>query len=936
MKFKYPLLLVVIIFLNSFSAFAQRVDIKGRVVEVDKKTAIEQATVRLVSITDSAMVAGVVSEANGTFTLKRIRPGNYLLHISFIGYKPLYQAMKISGQKDPVQLGNLILEDDAIALGEAVVTGKAPEVKMRNDTVEYNADSYKIMTGSTLEDLLKKMPGVEVSSDGTITINGKEIKKIMVDGKEFFSSDPKVASKNLPAKMIDKIQVLDKLSDMAQMTGFDDGDEETIINLTVKKGMKRGWFGTTQIGYGNEDRYEGNFMVNRFLDNDQFTIMGGLNNTNNMGFTDFASSMMSGMGGGGRRRGGGAGNGITTSSNLGANFSKDLSTTLTVGGNTRYSHTDNDAESKINRENILTGDSSSYYNENNFSNTKSDNIGMDFRMVWKPSDKTTVIFTPSIKYSNQKSLEDGTFETLDGNKDLVNKGTSNYYTEGDGYDADARLDFSHQLNDEGRVFSGSLRGGLNDASKDGTNYSNTEYSATSTGTDQLIDQAFHYDNDGYNGEIRTSWVEPIGNNNFIQAKYEAGYTQSRSIKRTFSKNDNNAIYDVLDTAYSKSYENEFIKQRVGLAFKMKRDKYNLTMGANLDPSHSKSRMFVGDETLSSLTRNVLNFSPEVRFNYMFDKKSNLRLQYSGRTSQPSVTQLQPIDDVSDPLNTVTGNPDLNPSYTHRILGFYQVFKPESQFFAHVMTYNSFTQNDIVSYSVYEEGTGRKTTSYTNVNGNYSLSLRGMFGMPFKNKKFSFFNMVSTRFSNSNGFINAQQNQNQNFSGDYRMHLNFRSDYLDFGVNGSLGYSNVSNSLQTSSDQSTYDYGSGANTTLYLPWNLQLESDLNYSTNSGYSDGFKKDEVLWNASLSKSFLKGNSAILRLKFYDILKNRSNISRSITSNYTQDIEYNTLTSYFIVHFIYKFNIFKGGSTMKDVKIPGGDRHRGHGPGGRPGGPR
>lgn len=243
------------------------------------------------------MIGGVATSRNGGFVLKNIKNGSYLLHVSFVGFDPLYQPLRITGKNNPVKLGKLALADGAILLGEAVVIGKAPEVTVRNDTMEYNADSYKTTEGSMLEDLLKKMPGVEVDSEGKITVNGKEIKKVLIDGKEFFSDDPKVASKNLPSKMIDKVQVLDKLSDMAKMTGFDDGEEETVINLTVKPGMKQGWFGNAFAGYGSEDRYEGNFMVNRFINNDQLTLMGGINNTNNMGFSDLASSMFSGMGG---------------------------------------------------------------------------------------------------------------------------------------------------------------------------------------------------------------------------------------------------------------------------------------------------------------------------------------------------------------------------------------------------------------------------------------------------------------------------------------------------------------------------------------------------------------------------------------------------------------------------------------------------------------
>ena len=282
---------ILFLILLIMPAYAQKgVDITGTVIEEGTNEPIEQATVRLLSVKDSSMIGGIATSRNGSFMLKNIKNGSYLLHVSFVGFDPLYQPLRVTGKTNPVKLGKLALTDGAIQLGEAVVIGKAPEVTVRNDTMEYNADSYKTTEGSMLEDLLKKMPGVEVDSEGKITVNGKEIKKVLIDGKEFFSDDPKVASKNLPSKMIDKVQVLDKLSDMAKMTGFDDGEEETVINLTVKPGMKQGWFGNAFAGYGSEDRYEGNFMVNRFINNNQLTLMGGINNTNNMGFSDLAST----------------------------------------------------------------------------------------------------------------------------------------------------------------------------------------------------------------------------------------------------------------------------------------------------------------------------------------------------------------------------------------------------------------------------------------------------------------------------------------------------------------------------------------------------------------------------------------------------------------------------------------------------------------------
>ena len=934
---RYLLCLFLILF--SLPAVAQRggVDVTGTVIEEGNNEPIEQATVRLLNVKDSTMIGGVASSRNGNFTLKGIKAGSYLLHVSFVGFDPLYQPIRITGKTDPVKLGKLALSDGAIQLGEAVVIGKAPEVVMRNDTVEYNADSYKTTEGAVLEDLLKKMPGVEVDSEGKITVNGKEIKKVLIDGKEFFSDDPKVASKNLPSKMVEKVQVLDRLSDMARMTGFDDGEEETVINLTVKPGMKQGWFGNAFAGYGSEDRYEGNFMVNRFINNDQFTLMGGLNNTNNMGFSDIASNMFSGMGGrrGGRMGSGGAGNGITTSGNIGMNFSKEFSKKLTLGGNVRYSHSDNEADSKTTRTNILPNDSSTVYNEINNNNTKSDNVGADFRMEWKPDTATQIIFQPSFSYSNSHNRESGSFNTLINRGDTVNLGESDYLSDGEGYNINARLEFSRKLNDEGRVFSGSLNGRLSDSYNKGLNYSNTEYFLGNE-QNELIDQQFRYDNKGFNYRVYLSWVEPIGRNNFIQATYSFSQNKQESLKNSYTREEGSEEYNVLDTAYSKSYRNNFINQQASLAFKAVRENYDYTIGMNLEPSHSVSENFVGDSTLSKLTRNVVNVSPMVRFNYRFDKRTNLRINYRGRTSQPSMTQLQPVADISDPLNTVTGNPDLKPTYSNNLFARYQKFIPDKQTAFMVMLNANYVVNDIVTKSIYVGETGKKMTTYENVNGNYNGNVRVMFNTPLKNKKFSVNSMTMASFANSNGFINDEKNVNKDFTAMERAGIDFRSDYLDLGLNGNIRYNGTQNTLQGQSELNAFNYGVGGTTTIYLPLDFKVESDINWSTNSGYSDGFKQNEVLWNASASKSFLKGNQATLRFKIYDILKQRSNISRSVTASYTQDSEYNTLGSYFMVHFIYRFSIFKGGASMNDVQGPGGRGPRHGGPMGPPPGGR
>ncbi len=906
---------VLLFFFTLFctSVSAQRASLSGRVVEKSTNQPIEQATVRLLQATDSSMVRGVASGKNGDFTLVRVRPGHYILNISFIGFETLSQNIEVKKEDTRLQLGSLALDDASILLSEAVVVGKAPEVVFRNDTTEYNADSFKVTEGSVLEDLLKKMPGVEVDTEGKVTVNGKEITKIMVDGKEFFSDDPKVASKNLPAKMIDKVQVLDKKSDMEEMTGFDDGEEETIINLTVKPGMKKGWFGNAYAGYGSHNRYEGNAMVNRFIENDQFTIMGSLNNTNNMGFTDMASSMFSGMRGGRR---GSAGNGITTSGNAGVNFSKEFSPKFTLGGNTRYSHSDNDAQSTSSTQTFLPGDSVSYASNRVINNSISNNAGLDLRFEWKPDTLTRIFFTPSFGYSTSRTSNIQE-ESTRINQDTLNISNSEVFSDGAGYNLNANLDFSRKLNSRGRVISFSLSGGTSDSYNNESNYSLTQY--LQEGRNQTIDQRIRYDNRSFNYRAYISWVEPLGRGNFLQATYSISQQRQESLKNAYVQGEpGSGLYNVLDTTGSQNYRNNFINQRASISFKAQREKYMYTIGLNIDPSYSRSENFIGDTTLSDISRSVVNLSPMIRFQYRFNKSSNLSFNYNGRTSQPSMTQLQPVIDNSNPLRVVVGNPELKPRYTNNIYLSFNQFTPERQRAMMFSLQGSYILNDIVSKTLYDAQTGGQRTTYENVNGNYSLNARAMVNSPLRNKKFTVSSNTMAMYSNSNSFVNGEKNQGRTFTVSERAGADFRSDILDLGINANFRFTSNTNSLQPENNLQTFNYGVGGNTSIYLPWNIRLESDITWSTNSGYSDGYKQNEILWNASLSKSFLKGNQATIRLKMYDILQQRSNISRSVSASMIRDAEYNTLSSYFMVHFIYRFNIFSGGASQEDMPRP------------------
>ena len=921
---KIILLLTTILAITNFASGQSqtgRGTIKGKLIDDATQEAIPEANIRILNQKDSTYVTGKASEKNGTFSIP-ISNGNYIVQISYIGYSDLFKDVSVNNKNATANLGTLSLIEDGVLLSDALVTAKALEVVVRGDTVEYNADSYKVTESAVIEDLLKKMPGVEVDADGKITVNGQEIKKILVDGKEFFSDDPKVASKNLPAKMVDKLQVLERRTDMSLMTGFDDGDEEMVINLTVKPGMKEGVFGNAFAGYGSQDRYEANAMVNYMRDKDQLTFLGGLNNTNNAGFSDLASAMFGDSGGRGRGRWGGR-SGITKSANAGLNFSKEFNEKLKLGGNVRYGDTDTDMSSNVYTQNLLSS-GNTFERENNVSNNYSQNINMDFRLEWEPDSMTKFIFRPNASFYNNNRSEVSDFSTVRAEGDTINHGDSQYFSEGTGKSIGGTLEASRKLGSKGRVLSFSVGGGINDSENNAENFSNTFYSSR---LDDIIDQRIKNTNDGKNLRFYASYVEPLGKNNFLQLAYNYRYNRSESDRDTRTKDINTGEYTVLDTAYSKRLENDFHNQNVELNFRATRDKYNYMVGVSMQPSKSESKIYKGETLEESVSQNVINFAPMAQFNYMWSRQKNLRLNYYGRTNQPSVSQLSSVKDFSNPLNISYGNPDLKPAFDHRLRLRYRNFNPENNSAYMFMTNLGFTVNDIVSSTITDRETGRRESTYENVNGNWNANARFMTNQPLRNIKFSVFSMTFANYNNSNGFSNLEKNTSKRLNLGETLGVNYRSDQFDFSVRGNMSYNKVDNSLEGQQNQEYFNYGGNASTTIYLPFDFLVESDLNYSTNSGYADGFDQKEFLWNAAISKQLFKQKNGTIRFKIYDILKQKSDISRSVTANYIRDTTTNTLTSYFMFHFVYRFNIFKGGSSPDASEMRGMGRGMGRG---------
>lgn len=950
---------ILLMAISAISAFAQsgsgRATVTGTVLDGGDKSPVMQATVQILSLKDSTMIKGNVSDLDGNFALS-VRPGKYLLKISYIGYTTFFRQIEMTRNKPRLNVGNIELQADAIMLGEAVVVAQAPEVTAAEDTLVYNSSAYRVPEGSALEELVKKLPGAEVDENGKITINGKEIKKIMIDGKEFFADDPNIAMKNLPVNIIDKVRAYDKQSDLARATGIDDGEEETVLDLSVKPGMNKGWFGNADLAAGTEDRYSGKIMLNRFWGDNQFTVIGSMNNVNDQGYP----------GGGGGFRWGGQ-NGLTAIKMGGFNFST-TSEKLETGGSVNFNYKDADIISKQASETFVSSDNSSFQNALIAQRNKNTALTADFRIEWRPDTMTMLLVRPRLSYgdtNNTESSNSGTFNAepqnttdeliaaiQEGNltdlmaeENIVNTIIRNSLSKSSDFNVGGSVMFNRRLGKAGRNIN--FRGTYNY-----TNSSSEQFSTSETEYFQMTDEERLEILNRYistptlnnNFSARVSYSEPIFKGGFLQFSYNFQYRYSTTDNSTYTMPNDWTIDNgyggeytgVLDKENSKSAHYTYYNHQAELALRWIREKMRLNVGVSFQPQKTELSYKKGD--LDTVTvRNVFNFTPTLDFRYKFNKTSQLRINYRGRSSQPSMTDLLPIEDTTDPLNIRRGNPGLKPSFTNSFRAFYNTFNTETQrgMVAHVSFSN--TMNSVSSRRVYNETTGGYITTPENINGNWNLfSMLGS-NTALRNKKYTINTFTTASYNNIVSYIsdntettNDDRNKTRQLRLGERLRGTYRTDWWEVSLNGSLNYTHSRNNYQEQNNMDTYDFSYGASTNIRLPWNMSIATDLSQNSRRGYSDNsMNRDELIWNAQISQDFLKGNAATVSIQFYDILRNQSNVSRAITAAMRSDTEYNAIYSYCMVHFIYRLNLFggkNGGPSM------GGPHGRGPGFGPRP----
>ncbi len=932
----------------ALSAFSQssRISVSGRVLEDTQDPAI-QATVQLLALPDSSHASGIATSNMGFFTLPKVKSGKYVLKISYIGFKTLFKPLQLTEKTPNVQLGVLTLQSDAVMLSEAVIVAQAPQVQVVEDTIQFNSAAYRTPQGAMLEELVKKLPGAEVDDDGNVTINGKEIKKIMVNGKEFFGGDVKTALENLPAEMIDKLKTYDKQSDLARITGIDDGEEETVLDLTVKKSMNIGIFGNLDLAAGTENRYAGRGMVN-VMNSDkrsQVSLLGNTNNVNNRGFS-----------GGGRPRGGGSG--LTTRREAGVSFAKE-SDKLDMDGSARYNYRDNDASNTGYSENFLIDRPSTFSNSNSKSRSKNHNFYANMRLEWKPDTLTNIIFRPNVSWGDSESnssSQSGTFNqdplnfvdnpndylglyALTDNDPLrnirVNTSNSNNTSEGNSFSANATLQLNRRLNNKGRNLT--LRGhfSYNESDNKQYNVSDTWYFQENSRTNDTIRRYNVTPGNNYNYNLQLTYSEPIAQGAFLQFSYRFRYSFNENDRNTYDLYDAyrtlyptatttwemgdplpDGYHDFRDKNQSKYAKYETYEHEGMLGFRFIREKFRLNAGLNFRPKNTELTYRKGD-TDTIATRSVFNFSPRVDMRIRFSDVTQLRLNYNGYSSDPSMENLLPITDDSNPLNIRVGNPDLKPSFNHNVWMNFNTYNAERQRSIYSFASFGLTQNSISNVGTYNEATGGWTNQPENINGNWNA--RGGFGYTtaLPNKKFTVGTHSNVGYSNNVGYERVgMQNMKQtttNLNLHERLEAAFRNDWFELGVNGRITYNMEKSKLNSQNDQNPYNFSYGVNTQIMTPWNMTFTTNINNLSRRGYTDkNMNRDELIWNAQLSQTLFDGD-ATLTFEMYDILRNQSNISRSLTSGGRSVREYNSINSYCMLHFVYRINFF-GGKEMHE----------------------
>ena len=984
-----------------FTALAQRT-VSGTVIEQDSKEAVIQATVALLK-TDSSLVANTVTNMDGQFKMTAPRDANYIVRVTYVGFKTYTKRITVSGGKG-IALGTVSLAPDAIMLKGVTATAHVAKVTSKGDTLIYNADAYRTPEGSVVEELVKRLPGAEVDDEGNIKINGKSVSKVRVDGKEF--GDTKTALKNLPTSIVERIRAYDEKSDLSRITGIDDGNEQTVIDFGLRQGMNRGTMANADLGVGTKDRYSGRIFGMHMRGDHRLMGMANANNTNDMGFG----------GGGGRGFGGGrgmGGGGLNAAKSGMLNYNYEKTDLIIAQASVNWNHRDGDTWSRRSSENFV-GTTSSFQNSVNQNYSRSNSWSASGRIEWTPDTLWNISFRPNWSYSTNDGRSWNTSATFDADpydiinyqldaavmqeivktggdlsSVIVNGSSSKSLSYGENKRLGGTLMVNRVLNGKGRNLTVQLNGNYNDSQNQQLSSNQTKLfrgTTTFNGVSGLSDyQTNRYNlspTKSWDYSVRTTYSEPIAYATFLQFSYTFQYRYNKSDRSTFDYSNPllsdptkgydfngitpiyrnwNSYFNLVNSGYSPQSDDQYYSKDQSrfsayknyihtgeIMLRFIRNTYDINIGVQVVPQSSEyTQRYLKVDTV--VNRSVVNWSPTANFRWRFNQQGQLRFEYRGSTSQPSIDQLLVINDDTNPLNKTTGNPDLKPSFTQSFNLRFNNYIQDHQRFINANANFSTTSNSISNMVTYDKATGGQTSRPENINGNWNAGANIMFNSAIDSLGYFSYNIsLNDNFNNRVGYLSVMNQTTQEYETQKnitrqnilgsRLGFSYRNDWLEVELNGSFTYNNTKNELQPQSNLDTWSFAYGFNSTLTMPWGTQIATDMGMNSRRGYSDAsMNTNELIWNAQISQGFLQGKPLTVSLQFYDILQRQSTFSRSVSAMARTDNEYNAITSYAMLHLIYRVNLFGTREARRGMRggmgfgggMPGG----GFGGGGRGG---
>ena len=988
--------ILCLMLLTGISAYAQN-SFSLSLKLIDEKTGepVGFATASLTVKGEKTASKYVLTDSEGSASISKVKKGTYILKAELMGYKPYEQEITVDKTAD---LGTIKMKEDVEVLDAASVSAVGNPIIVKKDTIEYTASSFKTSDNDMLEDLLKKLPGVEVNSDGSITANGETIKKITIDGKTFFLDDPQLASKNLPAKMIEKVKVVERKSDQARFTGIDDGQEETIIDLSVYKGMMNGWFGNIMAGGGHDApekgyynsehkfmdegwRYQGAGIVGNFRETSQISIILNANNTNNRGFNDLAGGMMRGMRGGMGRGGFGGGNGITSSWMGGLNGAWDLfDGNMELSGNYLYNGSDSFVEEESKKITYMQ-DNSRLVNDNSGTSTTG-TYGHRFgvRLDHEFNENTSVLFEPQFNFGGGSFNEYSKFSSYtiaadEAEKKFTNQGYNTSYGSNENWSASGRLLLRQRLGKDGRTISFNASYSFSD--NDMLSYNQSLTKALNPEGIMSIDPVNQkYVQNSKNSSLsgRLVYTEPLTKHLFMEANYQYSWNKSTSRKDAFnSGNINDPVDDVdvpliyqdkgetPDDLYSNSIINEYVNQRAGVSLTWQTEKLNAQIGASANPTNTYNK--TNGKEYDSF---VVNWSPTARVRYRFSDYTNLMLNYNGRSSQPSTSQLMPVPDNTNPLNISLGNPHLKPYFNHNIRASFGYTNMQSFTSVNVNLSGGIVQDAITNAQWYEQA-GVQYSIPVNGPGTGNANASIMVNTPLGKSDFSIMSMTNARYSQSTSYVgtgsldSGKYYDAEKVSFDYdqfhkdfpdlgdtpafvenriqtagimqSLRLTYRNDFVELVAGGRTNMSKSFYTINAVNKNTTWSNNASFEMNWTLPFGMNLISDLNYRWYNGYATP-QEPEFIWNAEITQLFFD-NKCTLAIRAYDLLSQAKNLFVTDASNYHQETRNNTLGRYVVISFTYRFGTFGGNRGGRRGPGGGGGMRGGPGGGGRMMGP-